>query len=47
MSTLDEGATHLDQHRRCDLDSLKIGQKVKVVFKPSETGQKVPFFTPA
>ena len=29
----------------CDLDKLKIGQKVKVVFKPTD-GAPLPFFTP-
>ena len=32
----------------CDLDTLKIGQKVKVVFKATEEGgAPVPMFTPA
>jgi uncharacterized OB-fold protein len=31
----------------CDLDALKIGQKVKVVFKKTENGTSVPMFTPA
>jgi uncharacterized OB-fold protein len=30
----------------CDMDTLKIGQKVKVVWKPTE-GAPLPFFTPA
>ena len=30
----------------CDLGALKIGQKVKVVFKPTD-GAPLPFFTPA
>jgi hypothetical protein len=31
----------------CDLEALKIGQKVKLVFKPSEgDGPPVPMFTP-
>jgi hypothetical protein len=29
----------------CDLKSLKIGQKVKVVFKTTD-GPPLPFFTP-
>ncbi|HXL13151.1 MAG TPA: DNA-binding protein, partial [Bradyrhizobium sp.] len=29
----------------CDLEKLKIGQKVKVVFKPTD-GAPLPFFTP-
>jgi uncharacterized protein len=31
----------------CNLDTIGIGQKVKLVFKPSEDGQAVPMFTPA
>jgi uncharacterized OB-fold protein len=30
-----------------DLDAIKIGQKVKVVFKKSENGTSVPMFAPA
>lgn len=45
--TLDEGTTIMSGIVDTDLNKLKIGQKVKVVFKTSETGQKVPFFTPA
>ncbi len=45
--TLDEGTTIMSGIADTDLSKLQIGQKVKVVFKASETGQKVPFFTPA
>jgi hypothetical protein len=31
----------------CDLDAIRIGQKVKVVFKKAENGTSVPMFTPA
>jgi uncharacterized OB-fold protein len=31
----------------CDLDTIKVGQKVKVVFKKSEGGFSIPMFTPA
>jgi len=31
----------------CDLDSIKIGQAVRLVFKPSEGGRRWPMFTPA
>jgi uncharacterized protein len=31
----------------CDLDRIKIGQAVRVVFKPSDGGPPVPMFTPA
>jgi hypothetical protein len=29
----------------CDMEKLKIGQKVRVVFKPTD-GAPLPFFTP-
>jgi uncharacterized OB-fold protein len=45
--TLDEGVTMMTQIVDCDLASLKIGQKVKLVFKPTtEEGPPVPMFTP-
>ncbi|MBM3385813.1 MAG: DNA-binding protein, partial [Betaproteobacteria bacterium] len=31
----------------CDLEAVHIGQKVKVVFKPTDSGPPVPMFTPA
>src|SRR5262249_40556089 len=31
----------------CDLDAIRIGQRVKVVFKPTDGGPPVPMFTPA
>jgi hypothetical protein len=31
----------------CDLDAIKVGQKVKVVFKQTEGGFAMPTFTPA
>jgi uncharacterized protein len=31
----------------CDLDAIKIGQAVRLVFNPSEGGPPVPMFTPA
>jgi uncharacterized OB-fold protein len=45
--TLDEGVTMLTNITNCDLDTLKIGQRVKVVFKPTEDGNMLPMFTPA
>ena len=30
----------------CDLASVKVGMKVKVVFKPTDGGPPVPMFTP-
>jgi len=45
--TLDEGVSMLTNLVDCDLDALAIGQRVKVVFKPSEDGAPVPMFAPA
>jgi uncharacterized OB-fold protein len=44
--TLEEGPTMLTNLVDCDFDSLKIGQKVKLIFKPSEGAFPVPMFTP-
>ena len=45
--SLDEGVTMMTQIVDCDLEALKIGQKVKLVFKPTEgDGPPVPMFTP-
>jgi uncharacterized protein len=44
--TLEEGVTMLTNIVDCDFDALKIGQAVKLVFKPSEGGFPVPMFTP-
>ena len=44
--TLAEGVTMLTNIVDCDIDTIRIGDKVKVVFKPSEGGQLVPMFTP-
>ena len=43
--TLKEGPSVQTNFVDCDLDELKIGQKVKVVFKPTD-GAPLPFFTP-
>ena len=43
---LDEGVTMMTNIVDTDLDKIKIGQKVKVVFKPSEGGPPVPMFAP-
>ena len=43
--TLKEGPSLQTNIVDCDLDTIKIGQKVKVVFKPTE-GAPLPFFTP-
>jgi len=45
--TLAEGPTMLTNMADCDFDKLKLGQAVKVVFKPSEGGAPLPMFTPA
>lgn len=44
---LDEGVSMLTNIVDCDLDAVKIGMKVKVVFKPTDGGPPVPMFTPA
>ena len=44
--TLKEGPSLLTNFVDCDLESLKIGQKVRVVFKPTD-GAPLPFFTGA
>jgi uncharacterized protein len=44
--TLKEGPTMLTNLVDCDFDALKIGQTVKLVFKPSDGGPPVPMFTP-
>ena len=43
--TLKEGASLLTNFVDCDMTQLKIGQKVKVVFKTTD-GAPLPFFTP-
>ena len=42
--TLDEGVTMLTNIVDCDLDTIRIGQKVLVTFKPSEDGPAIPMF---
>jgi hypothetical protein len=44
--TLDEGVTMMTNIVDCDLDALRIGQGMKVVFKPTDGGPPVPMFTP-
>lgn len=44
--TLDEGVTMLTNIVDADLDTLHIGQRVKVCFKPAEGGYRIPMFTP-
>ena len=43
---LDAGPTMMSNLVDCDFDSRRIGQRVKVAFKPAENGQNVPMFTP-
>jgi len=43
--TLKEGPSLMTNFVDCDLHKLKIGQKVKVVFKPTD-GLPLPFFAP-
>ena len=45
--TLEEGVTMMTNIVDCDLDAIRIGQAVKVVFKPTEGGPPVPMFTAA
>jgi uncharacterized OB-fold protein len=45
--TLAEGPTMISNIVDCDLNAVKIGQAVKVTFKPSDGGPPVPMFTPA
>jgi uncharacterized OB-fold protein len=44
--TLDEGVTMMTNIVDCDLDAIRIGQRVNVTFKPTEGGPPVPMFTP-
>ena len=45
--TLAEGPKMMTNIVDTDLDAIKIGQAVKVVFKETEDGPPVPMFTPA
>jgi uncharacterized protein len=45
--TLEEGITMLTNIVDCDLDALRVGQSVKLVFRISDSGLSVPMFTPA
>lgn len=44
--TLAEGVTMLTNIVDCDLDSVRIGQPVKLVFKPTDGGPPVAMFAP-
>jgi uncharacterized OB-fold protein len=45
--TLAEGPTMMTNLVDCDLDALRIGQPVSVVFRPTEGGPPLPMFRPA
>ncbi len=45
--TLDEGVTLMSNVVDHDFDDLRIGQRVKLVFKESASGQPIAMFTPA
>ena len=44
---LEEGPLMMTNIVDCDLDEIRIGQRVRVVFKPSKSGTPVPMFAPA
>lgn len=44
--TLDEGVTMMSNLVDCAPADLAIGQRVRVVFQPSDSGHHVPMFTP-
>jgi uncharacterized OB-fold protein len=44
--TLDEGITMMTNIIDCDLERIRIGQPVRVVFRPTDGGPPVPMFTP-
>jgi len=45
--TLAEGPTMITNIVDCDPNAVKIGQAVRVTFKPSDGGPPLPMFTPA
>jgi uncharacterized OB-fold protein len=45
--TLDEGVTLLTNLVDAEIESLHIGQRVRVIFRRAEGGGSVPVFTPA
>ena len=44
--TLDEGVTVLTNITDCDVETLRIGDRLKVVFKAAADGSPVPLFEP-
>lgn len=45
--TLEDGVTLMTNIVDCDLDAIRIGQAVQVIFRPTEGGPPVPMFAPA
>jgi uncharacterized OB-fold protein len=45
--TLEEGVSMMTNIVDCDLEAIRIGQPVTVIFKPSDGGPPVPMFRPA
>ena len=45
--TLEEGPTMMSNIVDCDPDTIRIGQKVTVSFKPTDGGPPVPMFSPS
>jgi hypothetical protein len=43
---LDDGVTMMSNIVDCDLEAIRIGDRVKVAMKPSADGTMVPMFTP-
>lgn len=43
---LDEGVTMLTNIVDCDLDALRIGDRVTLCFKPADGARMIPMFTP-
>ena len=43
--SLEEGVTIMTNLVDCDFDRIRIGDKVRLVFKPSDGGPPVPMFT--
>jgi len=43
---LDEGPRMMTNIVDCDLNAIRVGQAVRLVFKPSDGGPPVPMFTP-
>jgi uncharacterized OB-fold protein len=43
--TLDEGPTMMTNIVDCDLDALRIGERVRVVFKEADRDYRIPVFT--